>query len=582
MAKVIFYQENGVKELDRWISLHLKDGDIVFERDRHFYPRAKTYKDYLTEKDCHEIDALALRVSENWYKEDSGKDLTSFEDISLGRMVEYKLMKYFVSLFKDIAVLAKIREKENPESFVFIDDRAVFSGLLKEFSKKYAIKKEALTFSSAAAETSARRNERRLRENIKSLILRLFTLLPKRSRVPHKKTIIIEAYGKFIPLIKRLAKEGNRIILTGKSAFGKGLLHPNIFYYSWPSFQAKPVGCHCEQTFAAISSRSAVFDSFDAGPFIKKKLEETVSQDFPSIRAAIPEIKKFLTCREADAVITLQDRDGINRILAASGNFLGLNTVEIQHGTLSNLPHLVSPVSRKLCLWGRAGREFYLKRQIDEKRLHIVGDSNLNELKRAGCRETAKLRKILGLSPGKPTVLFASQPFIKISSLDSPLETLDLFECVCEAAQKLPEIEFLIKFHPGEDSKPKREILKRYRSGNCIVAGRGVSAELLSLSSLLITFCSSIVLEASLLKVPVITVNLTGKKDFLPLAEMGGALGVYRKKDLIPSVKAALYDKEIQKKLGEGQERFIESQIDLREDSFKKMAEVIQSRCVCR
>jgi len=520
MARIIFYQKSGAKELDKWMSMHLKDDDIVFERDRHFCGHTKTYEDYLSEEDCYEIDARALR----------GEDPSTYEGT-----------KYFVAFFKDIALLEKFREKENANDFVFVDDGSPFSKRLKEFSTRYEIETEVVVprdcprfterklVESGVRSLLVRGLSLAFREILKSLIWWSLVFAAKfcRKKTKFKQTILIEAYGKFIPLIKRLAEEGNRLIVMGRLGFEKALFQPNIFYYP------------CAR--------------------LRK----------------IDKVKKFLIKQKVNTIITLQDRDGINRILVDSGNSLGLNTIEIQHGTLANFPHLVPPISRKIFVWGNAGKDFYLKRNIDEKRVYITGDPNLERLKKAGSQRITGLKKTLGLSPDKPVVLFASQPFIEITSLDSPLKTLDLFKCICETAQKLPEIEFLIKFHPSENSEKKREILKRHRCKNLFVAHRGLTDELLSLSHAFITFCSSIVLEAGLLGVPTIMVNLTGRRDFLPVVEMGGAIGVYQKKDFISSIKSALYDEGIRKKLIDGQERFVKSQIDLGKDSLKRMVEEV-------
>jgi len=478
----------------------------------------------ISEKDCYGIDARALQASENWYKKESGEDMSLYEGISLGKMVEYKLMKYFVALFAGRSCPESVEGQSNkcPRDILksFFWHLLVFMGRIGAAGKKNN----------------------------------------------SKKTILIEGYGKFIPLIKKLAREGNRVIVLGRLGFGKGLFHPNIFYYSWSKF--KSMSLQAPMSFHDLIGEST-FKSFNASALIKKKLDEVIHQDFPLIAASIFKIKKFLTAQKVDTIITLQDREGINRILTACGNSLGLDTIEIQHGTLANLPYLVSPISEKICVWGKASKEFYLKRKIDEKRIYIVGEPNLERLTRAGKAASSRTANL------KPTVLFASQPFIDITSLDSPPNTLDLFKCLCETARNLPEIEFLIKFHPNENSKIKREILKGYRSGNVSVAERGLTNELLSSSHALITFSSSIVLEASLMEVPVIIVNLTGKRDFVPIADMGGAIGVYQKKDLIPAIKSVLYDEAVKKKLIKGQKRFVESYIDLGEPSLKRLIEVI-------
>ena len=406
----------------------------------------------ISEKDCYEIDARALQASENWYKKESGEDISLYEGISLGKMVEYKLMKYFVALFAGRPCPDWRSRVEGQSNKCPLD-------ILKSFFWHFLV---------------------------------FFT--PHRKKTKFKQTILIEGYGKFITLIKRLAREGNRVIVLGRLGFGKGLFHPNVFYYPWsrlkgsipPATSLRAEGEAISSfldCFVANASRNDMrftFKSFDAATFIKKKLEDIIQQDFSLIAASILKIKKFLIKQKVNTIIILQDREGINRILTACGNSLGLNTVEIQHGTLANLPYLVFPISRKICVWGKASKEFYLKRNIDEKRIYITGDPNFERLKKADPQRITGLKKTLGLSPDKPVILFASQPFIDITSLDSPPNTLDLFKCFCEAAQDLPEIEFLIKFHPSENSERKREILKRHCCKNLFVAHRGVTDELLS------------------------------------------------------------------------------------------------------
>lgn len=567
MARIIFYQRDGAKELDRWMESYLGEEDIVFERDRHFCKgNRKTYEDYLSEEDCYEIDAAALRLAEGWYKDRVGKDHTICDDISLGKMVEYKLMKYLVRVLKDIALLLKIKEKERPSAFIFIDDSSILSELLKEFSSGYGIKTETLPFSPEPVSPPPRTSW--LRDSPKTMVWYILALFQRlaRKKKEYKQTVAIEAYGKFIPLIKKLVQGGYKIIILGRLGLEKDLFKPNIFYRHWPDLNKIKVKAAnlkvAEDILSNIPPDLWVFRSFNCGGLILKKLREVINSDFLALREAILKTTAFLSCHEVKTIITLQDRDGLNRLLVACGNSRGLKTIEIQHGTLANLPYLVSPISQKLCVWGRAGKEFYLKRKIEKKRIHIVGDFYLEGLKKSSPERTVNLKKALGLNLSKPTILFASQPFIEISSLDSPLKTLDIFEAVVELSQEVREAEFLVKFHPSEKADIKRKILKERGYKNILIAEKGLVSELLSISQVLITFCSSIVIEAAILGVPIITLNLTARKDFLPIVEMGAALAAYRKEELVPQIKSVLYDEKTRQTLAEGRKRFINFQID--------------------
>lgn len=584
MARIIFYQRDGAKELDRWMESFLGEDDIVFERDRHFHKgNRKTYEDYLSEEDCNEIDAAALSLAEGWYKDRAGKDYTIYEDISLGEMAEYKLMKYLVRVLKDIALLLQVKEKERPSAFVFIDDNSILSELLKEFSSRYGIKTEALSFSPEAVSFPSRTSWRR--NSLKTIVWSILAFFQRlaRKKKEYKPTIVIEAYGKFTPLIKRLAQEGYKIIIFGRLGLEKDLFRPNIFYRRWPGLFTLSEGSAREDNFLNEQLekelrpflRGFTFRSFNAGGLILKKLREVINSDFLALREDILKTTAFLKCQAVKTIITLQDRDGLNRLLVACGNSLGLKTIEIQHGTLANLPYLVSPISQKLGVWGRAGKEFYLKRKIEEKRIHMVGDFYLENLKKSSPGRIINLKKALGLNSSKPTILFASQPFIEITSLDSPLKTLDIFEAVAELSQEVREVEFLVKFHPSEKADIKRKILKERDGKNIFIAEKGLVSELLSLSQVLITFCSSIVIEAAILGVPIIALNLTTRKDFLPIVEMGAALGAYRKEDLALLIKSVLYDEKTRDSLAEGRKRFINFQIDSNNTSLERIMELI-------
>ena len=56
---------------------------------------------------------------------------------------------------------------------------------------------------------------------------------------------------------------------------------------------------------------------------------------------------------------------------------------------------------------------------------------------------------------------------------------------------------------------------------------------------------------------PIVVLNLSGEPDAMPYVEKGIALGVYRKEDLIPAIKDALYNREVREKLARCREKFV-------------------------
>jgi CDP-glycerol glycerophosphotransferase (TagB/SpsB family) len=90
------------------------------------------------------------------------------------------------------------------------------------------------------------------------------------------------------------------------------------------------------------------------------------------------------------------------------------------------------------------------------------------------------------------------------------------------------------------------------------------------------TVHSTVALEAMLLNKPVITINLTGTPDYMPYAESGAALGVYREEDLVPAIRKALRDPQVIEEMAQSREKFI-SEYAYKPDgqAAKRIAELI-------
>jgi len=73
----------------------------------------------------------------------------------------------------------------------------------------------------------------------------------------------------------------------------------------------------------------------------------------------------------------------------------------------------------------------------------------------------------------------------------------------------------------------------------------------------MVTKSSTTTLEAAILNKPIIILNLSGKPDIIPYVDKGIALGVYKKEDLIPAIKNALYSREVREKLARQREKFV-------------------------
>jgi len=134
-----------------------------------------------------------------------------------------------------------------------------------------------------------------------------------------------------------------------------------------------------------------------------------------------------------------------------------------------------------------------------------------------------------------------------------------IFYAVYEAMKELKdEAQLVVKLHPaGEvDTSQHKEIAKKVGLDFPIVKDID-TYELIYACDVLLTISSTTAIEASILNKPVVIVNLTGRPDQVAYVREGMALGVYNEKELVPTLRRALYDSEARLRLEEEQRRFV-------------------------
>ncbi len=132
-------------------------------------------------------------------------------------------------------------------------------------------------------------------------------------------------------------------------------------------------------------------------------------------------------------------------------------------------------------------------------------------------------------------------------------------QAVAEAAHRL-DAAVVVKMHP-EEAHPHiyEELRGRWpQTVSLVEHGQCDLTELLVAGDVLITRNSTVAYEANLHDTPVITVNLSGQRDPFPLAEDGGAVGVYQYEDILPTLKELLTSETARARLAEKRPAFLQ------------------------
>ncbi len=201
-----------------------------------------------------------------------------------------------------------------------------------------------------------------------------------------------------------------------------------------------------------------------------------------------------------------------------------------------------------------AAKEWFARDSIPPERLHVIGQPRFDLIQKQRY-DRAKLRAEPGIPEDKGIIVLATQPMVE-SYLWTGKEREKFIEAVTGAMKEFPEKRLVIKLHPDENIGIYRRILSDIGDDTTIVCLDTDTYELLNACDLLMTFYSTVALEAMLFDKPVITVNLFGKPDIFPFAPSGAALGVYREEELVPSIKKALYDAGVREELSSKSREF--------------------------
>jgi len=252
------------------------------------------------------------------------------------------------------------------------------------------------------------------------------------------------------------------------------------------------------------------------------------AQFLPDILVVIPDHTRF-----GIAAVAVARKHGIPSVTALAGQIYD----HPQYGFLN---------ADVIAVNGSTTREIFLRRGIAPERVVVTGMAHYDETFRLA-RSFSQSRR---LSESR-LVLFATE--------DLPLsETFEMISAVAEATLTMSATRMKIRPHPREDPSIYEGFVRRFNSDRVAVDSTTPLLELLSTAAVCVTGFSNVAVEAMLLDLPVICMNLSGRPDKLHYAQQGAALGVYRASEAAFALDKALNSEEVREALTRGRRVFLE------------------------
>jgi hypothetical protein len=276
----------------------------------------------------------------------------------------------------------------------------------------------------------------------------------------------------------------------------------------------------------------------------------------PSIVHMLAVVRRVIQVEKPNLLITVDETGLLGKSVALAGRQRKVPTLNIQHGVRSDSPWLEDQLFTRLAVFGERDRELFIRRGTPPERVVATGAARYDQLAlRQNLKPRAEVATELGLDPRRPIVVFASQaPIGRIT----PHLKLQTHLAIADAVLALPEIQCVVKLHPGAlDDLPEKARFHPTAATTVVVRHYDLYS-LLNACDLLITIHSTVGLEAAVLDKPILIVNLSQLPDPIPYTEEGVAVTANRPEQVPIHIQNLLYDQDLRQRLAMARERFLQ------------------------
>lgn len=266
----------------------------------------------------------------------------------------------------------------------------------------------------------------------------------------------------------------------------------------------------------------------------------------------------FLPLATMDRIIAAQQPDVIvatnsprmERAATLVGNRRGIPTLNV-HDDLGFFARDYLLTADRIAVMSQITKDNLIAQGHDPERIIVTGQPAFDTIP----EERRRLRRqeiiqAMGLPGAGPYLLLGtSQP-------GQRGQVMGICPVACEALAAMTRYHLIVKPHPGEDAEAYRAYARQWNGRVSVISGVSIRP-LLFVSELLITFASTITLEALLMGRPIISLNLTGAPDPLPFVRWGLGVEAHTVQELQAAVRTVTDDQAFREQFTQACARYI-------------------------
>lgn len=538
----------------------------------------KLSEEYLSGEDYEYIDKYTTNLTRRWYlvKGKDGRGITEYGDIQLGSLTEFNFRTFLIHRIKNLEVIKKVIRLEKPNEIITMEDTGELDCVARIISQADNLAHLSLT--QRPLLNSWKIVKTKIRAKLSdllylSLIDSLMRMLLLKTRLDNLILIDPRAHEMlvgpvqlknfiFCPTEKGLA---NRLYALKKKkmyiSFGTplGSRLKEQFYEQKNKLLAK---WHVLSNDLSFTNRF-VYKDIAIWDLVEGKLCQMFTQRFPRALRLIIQVKEFHRHKKIEAVVLRADGRETEKTIIMIAEKLNIPTLYVTHGVLTQSDGHDILFCTKTAIWGQADFARYVSLGNSPDKLVITGSPKYDEIyTRSQSISKEFIYTKLQLDNKKDFIILATQPIVKFSAYNTDDRNEILLRNVLSAVSGIADIQLVVKLHPFEDYTMYKRVLKETNSKDVVLVKDIDILSLINASVCLLTFSSTVALEAMILEKPVIIINLGKKKYGRLFAEKGAALEVYQPEDIRPAIDRILEDQELNKLLESGRKKTVSYYID--------------------
>jgi UDP-N-acetylglucosamine 2-epimerase len=258
-----------------------------------------------------------------------------------------------------------------------------------------------------------------------------------------------------------------------------------------------------------------------------------------------------------NVVVVGNEYGTIGATVLAEARQRGIPALAVQHGVYGpGYPWYAFQTYDKLAVWGEATKRMFADRWgMPPDKLAVTG-SVVHEHWAESIKTAAEdMRANLGVDPAHRLVLFATS-FLSVTPEYQSVNEL-LITTFLSVVRQLPRVRPVIKVHPDDDMALHRQIVDRLGANDTIVVQDVEIRSLLAACDVLVTYYSTVAVEALLLGKPVVSLNLLPHLERESWVERGAVIEVQSTEGLTATLQSLLANGDTQARLADARREFL-------------------------